>query len=356
MEKRILNYLKRLFVLLLLLSIIPQINADIISLNSGGSNNIVISPDTYIEGFFSCSPYTCTSLGYNCGTWSDNCGGTLDCGTCASGETCTTGTCVATTVTPPGGGGTTPTIQISVEPIEINLKIAIDTAVDQMIKVTNLATSTITVTVSQLGLNDVVILNTTPLTLEASETKEIKARFVAPSEPQIITGKIIIGGKIILVSLNIQEKLLLFDSNIVVLNKDYQVKQGKKLLTEVTLIPMGDENRLDVTLNYIIKDYNDKIYLTKSETLLVEKKIDFKRNFDTGMLPLGAYIIGLELIYPNGIATSSAHFDIVEEAPEGKFIFYIISLIFLVLISITIIYIIRSVREKRFQHTSEPNN
>ncbi|MCK5043684.1 hypothetical protein KAR52_01615 [Candidatus Pacearchaeota archaeon] len=353
MEKRILNYSKRLFVLLLILSFLPQINADVISLNSGGSGNIVISPDTYIEGFFSCSPHTCTSLGYSCGTWSDGCGGTIYCGACASGETCPAGTCVTTAVTPPSGGPTTPTVQISVEPTEISLKLAINTAKDQIIKVKNLGTSTITVSVSQIGLSDLVILNVTSLTLGAGETKEVKARFVAPSAPGIFTGKIVINGKTILVSLNVQTKLLLFDSNIVVLNKDYQVAQGKKLLTEVTLIPMGDEDRLDVTLNYVIKDYNEKVYLTKSETLLVEKKMDFKRNFDTGMLPFGAYIVGLELIYPNGIATSSAHFDIVEEAPEGRFVFYIISLIFIVLISIILVIILRKVRKKKSEQTSQ---
>ena len=348
MKKRILNYVKGLFILLLILIIFPQISADVISLNSGGSNNIVISPDTYIEGFFSCSPYTCAGLGYNCGTWSDNCGGTIDCGTCASDYTCTSGVCVATP-SDDGGGGSTPTVQISVEPTEINLKMAINTAIDKTIKIKNLESNQITVIIFQQGLTNMVILNTTTLTLNAGETKEINARFVAPGEAGIITGKIIIDGKIIPVSLNIQTKLLLFDSNIVVLNRDYQVEQGRELLTKVTLIPMGDENRLDVTLNYIIKDYNDKIYLTKSETLLVEKKMSFKRNFDTGMLPLGAYVVGLELIYPNGIATSSAHFDIVEEAPEGRFIFYIISLIFLILIAIVIIFIIRRIREKKFQ-------
>jgi hypothetical protein len=42
----------------------------------------------------SCTPATCTSLGYTCGPAGDGCGGTLDCGTCTTGcEVC-------------GGGGT----------------------------------------------------------------------------------------------------------------------------------------------------------------------------------------------------------------------------------------------------------
>jgi hypothetical protein len=39
-----------------------------------------------------CVPGTCSGLGYNCGTHSDGCGGTVNCGTCSSG-TCYNGQC-----------------------------------------------------------------------------------------------------------------------------------------------------------------------------------------------------------------------------------------------------------------------
>src|SRR3989442_7126848 len=43
----------------------------------------------------SCTPTTCSSLGFNCGSASDGCGGTLSCGTCGSGQTCTNNVCVS---------------------------------------------------------------------------------------------------------------------------------------------------------------------------------------------------------------------------------------------------------------------
>jgi len=49
-----------------------------------------------------CTPKTCSALNFGCGSQSDGCGGTLDCGTCASGKTCSAGVCV---VTGSGGGG-----------------------------------------------------------------------------------------------------------------------------------------------------------------------------------------------------------------------------------------------------------
>lgn len=36
----------------------------------------------------SCQPSTCVSQGYECGTWSDGCGGPLSCGSCSSGNSC----------------------------------------------------------------------------------------------------------------------------------------------------------------------------------------------------------------------------------------------------------------------------
>lgn len=48
----------------------------------------------------SCVPATCSSLGKECGTWSDKCNGNLDCGTCSGGNSCTVnGQCLQSTDT-----------------------------------------------------------------------------------------------------------------------------------------------------------------------------------------------------------------------------------------------------------------
>ena len=38
--------------------------------------------------FTSCTPFTCSDVGYNCGNPGNGCGGVLHCGTCPSGQTC----------------------------------------------------------------------------------------------------------------------------------------------------------------------------------------------------------------------------------------------------------------------------
>jgi hypothetical protein len=47
--------------------------------------------------------------------------------------------------------------------------------------------------------------------------------------------------------------------------------------------------------------------------MLIEEQKSFVKRFATQNLPVGNYILGLELDYPNGLATSSSHFEVVGE-------------------------------------------
>lgn len=340
-----------LFCVLFVFMIFPFINADVISLNSGGSDNVIVNPHEQIEGFFSCVPFTCGQLGYECSTWSDGCGRTLNCGTCASGFTCDGGTCVESGGGgggAGGGGGGAAGYSLTIEPTNFDINLAVNTTIEETISVTSHESNQITLGISETNLDQHLILGTDSLVLDPGETEQFKVTFVAGSQPGIYTGLIILGGHVITISLNVQTKLLLFDSNIVVLNDNYQVPQGDRLRTQVTLIPLGDDARLDVTLNYVIKDYQGNIYLTRSETLLVDSRIDLKRNFGTGSLPLGQYVVGLELIYPNGVAPSSAHFEVVEGRGLGfgRLILFLVILIIIVMI-ILVIFLLRRERDKR---------
>lgn len=322
-EKSI-NFLSTFF-LVLLIFFSKTISADVISVNSGGNEEIVLNPDKYIEGFFSGIPGAAEEEEEE----EEGGGGG-------------------------GGGGGTPSVNIETDPEEFNIDIIINTNIEKTIKVTNLGRSTVTVGVTQQNLDEKVILGNTSLTISPGQSVELNVIFVAPGEPDVYTGQIIIGNVAVLVTLNVRTKLLLFDSNIVVLNENFEVQKEGTLKTIVTLIPMGDPERLDVNLEFKIKDYSGKVYLTKSETLLIEEQIKLNRNFDIGNLPLGDYIIALKLTYPNGVAPSSAHFKVIERAPVeiiGKFILFLIILILLIAITIIIILIMRKLREKKEQQS-----
>lgn len=350
-----------LFFTIFFINFIPNISADIVSVNSGGSEQIIVNPDIYIEGFYSggfCGDGIIDiALGEQCDNGAAN-------GACAAtcSTSCTTNSCE---VTPPGGGpgggggggggGAAITQNLAISPNVFDVTLAVNTNLQQTITVTNLGGYTTTVTVSKSMFDenanpiDMIILDATSFTLNAGESRDIGVIFVALNDTGIFTGNIRVGNVDIPVTINVKTKLLLFDSNIVVLNKDYIVVKGDDLKTRVTLIPIGEKERLDVTLDYTIRDYSGKVYLTQKETMLIEKKINFDRNFGTGSLPIGRYVVGLQLKYPNGVAPSSAHFEVVTRTPVtfGQIVLWLIILI--IIIAIIIIIIIVYKRRKKEQ-------
>lgn len=352
---------KIVLIVILLFAILFQfVNADIISLNSGGSDEIIVNPSKYIEDFF--SGEAGVQVLSVCGngileTPYEDC----DDGNTVEGDGCSS-TCREEGGGGGGGGGqiVTPSgIFLRIDPREIRRNMLINTNIEETIGITNLNSTRINFSVNSSGFNpDLIVsfwdtrnrvwVNSFTLFMNGNEIYELRVRFSAPSEMGLYNGSIYIDKARVPVRLNVQEKLLLFDSNIIVLNKDYLVPQGEKLRTSVTLIPIGDKERLDVTLNYVIKDYDNKVYLTRSETVLVEEQVNFKRSFDTGVLPLGPYIVGLELIYPNGVAPSSAHFEVIEGRQStlfGRLVFFLINLILIILIIIILLIIWRTIKQ-----------
>ncbi len=364
-----------LFVLVVLIFVavfqLNEINADVVSLNSGGGTGIVINPDTYLEGFFSGEPEILSSCGNGIlEAPYEEC----DDGNYVSGDGCSA-TCQIEGGGGGGGGGTTPQIPgepyIRIDPLEIRRAMLINTNIEETIGITNLdlQDSTNFSIYSEDFDPDLIVnfwdeernrwVDSFDLYLSAGEIHELRIRFSAPNNTGRYNGIIFIDGLNVTVSLNVQEKLLLFDSNIIVLNKDYLVSQGERLRTSVTLIPIGDKERMDVTLNYVIKDYDGKVYLTRSETVLIDNQVNFKRNFDTGVLPLGQYIVGLELIYPNGVAPSSAHFEVVlggQSTLFGRLVFFLVNSILIILILIILLIIwraIKRIQEKKKKDSEE---
>ncbi|MFA5070991.1 MAG: hypothetical protein WC511_01305 [Candidatus Pacearchaeota archaeon] len=324
---------------------------DLISVNSGGDLQLCIDSgegfDLCFAGGTVCVPASCLSLGYECGTVTDGCGITLNCGSCSSGFVCSSGNCVAESGG--GGGGTTTTSTISVTPNSFNLIMLNGTYRDGIIEIKNSGTSSQTLAISKTDSNGIVSLENFSVTVPAGATRNINIKILAPIVEGNYFATIRIGTQTVSVNVTSKSKFLLFDSNIVILNPNYKVMQSDLLKTKVELTPMGDKERMDVTLNYVIADAAGQVYLTQSETVLVEDKLTIYRNFGTGMLPLGDYIVGLELIYPNGVAPSSARFKVIENIPANYIFLIPFVLMAGILIDIILIIVILARIRKRKQ-------
>ena len=237
-----------------------------------------------------------------------------------------------------GGGGVAADTEISFEPSELNFNLALGRTKEVEILVTNLGDTPKDVSFSQTNLNGIVIFDQSTVEFAPGESKEIIVRFVAPSETGVYAGKLLIEGNELLTTINVRSSELLFDAMVVVPEDFKKVNSGRKLSTQVTLIPMGDTGEgVDVTLNYVIKDFEGNVYFIESETIFITDQESFKKDFNTNNLVNGNYLVSLELVYPDGIATSSSHFSIVDRTVSlGKEIIILTGLILVVLVVLII--------------------
>lgn len=326
------------FSCLFIVSFSNLISADVISINSGGSTEFVVTTDKYIDSFFFGIP-DAVILGCTDPTANNyNPSATQDDGSCTFDGDTGGG----------GGGGAVPSLDITVTPSwdpNSGIKIPVDTTREENITVTNNGDSTVTVSISHTFGDHLTVLDSQgTLTIEPGESEIFNLLFLGLSEPGVVPGSITVGDRTILTSLDISTVLLLFDSLITVLNPNITVFQGEELNTLINLIPMGDPARLDVTMEFEIRDFDGNVYSTSSDTVLIESQMSVLRDFETGNLPVGDYIIALDLVYPNGIAPSSAHFIVKErEIPPiiGDIILFLIIVILVLAIIIIIILILR---------------
>ncbi|MGC9310018.1 MAG: hypothetical protein ACP5D2_04975, partial [Candidatus Nanoarchaeia archaeon] len=237
-----------------------------------------------------------------------------------------------------GGGGGAVSIPVvggvELDVSELVLNMVLNSHAERVIKITNLGDAK-TLSLGNTNLDGIVLFEKEQIEIGANETKELRVVFVAPDETGVRTGKILIGGHEILITINTESKLLLFDAMISI--SDKEILEGSTLDSQVTLLPMGEEPRLDVYLTYYIKDFSGNTHLLEEDTILVEAEKSFKRRFDTSKLEPGRYVLGLELKYPNGVATSSSNFEIVEGNIFLKYI--IIGGILFVIIGLILLFI-----------------
>ncbi len=85
-----------------------------VCVDAAGNGTCCPAPSRCLGNGVCCTPTTCVAQGVTCGTISDNCGGTLECGTCGDDQTCHQGSCCTPTCQgdscgeglPDGCGGT----------------------------------------------------------------------------------------------------------------------------------------------------------------------------------------------------------------------------------------------------------
>ena len=275
-----------------------------------------------------------------------------DCG-CDSGYTCTAGTCVAdevattTSVDSGSGGGGGGAAGVSddfrIDENNFNLNIILGDSKTRGFNILNLQNKNFSVDITVEGLEDYITIQDSVL-LNSLEEKNIQFEIACPDEIGIYTGKIILRSsktrKEILIAINTQSKETLFDVSVTVLEQTLEKEDN--LRAQITLIPVGEKG-VDVSIKYLIKDFNGKVYFENSETFYVDGQMSYVKEFKVNDLDYDSYVLGVEMVYIGGFATASSQFKVVEEKflkgvkLSNQMVFIIaIGIIILLIIIITI--------------------
>lgn len=257
-----------------------------------------------------------------------------------------------------GGGGvssnsTTPLpdgVSIVVVPDDLSITTVSGTFIEREMTVANTGTVPVTLSVSIEGeVADVIGVDDSSLSLNPGEQKTITLSINAP-EAGLLTGNIVFGtgsavAAVVPVVINIQSDNFLFDVSLSILNK--LIKRGGVVVAQIDLLQVGPQDKkIDVTANYIIKDYFGRVFFESTETFFVEDQKSFTKEFPTKdlNLPPQKYILGMELLYPGAFATSSAQFEVEGSLFNFNGIYPIIFLflVFAIITFVVIVWVIKS--------------
>ena len=245
-------------------------------------------------------------------------------------------------VTPPGRGGriiVKKDFYVSRETIFITLKQGETKSESFLIR--NIGNTRIEINLENPKLADFIKISETEFYLNADESKVIILDFLARENtiPDLYMGKIIIKGdgieKEVLIAIEVETKKPLFDVKVEIPRKFLYVIPGEELFAEIELYNLGGTGRIDVNLEYFIKDDEESIIVSEQETLAVETRTNFIKKFEIPEdIKFGKYIFYVKVTYDEEVASASAWFSV------GKKPFFTLKNILIIGIILVIILII----------------
>ena len=153
--------------------------------------------------------------------------------------------------------------------------------------------------------------------LKPGEEKSIKIVFRASENeiPEIYPGRIFIKGpsqqKEVITVVEVDSAQALFDVAVNVIPESKRVLPGEEVRLDVTLVNIRGFGRVDVNVEYFIKDLLGNVVSTEHETLAVETQAKFTRAIlaPSDLLP-GTYVAFVKATYGDSVGVGSDLFDI----------------------------------------------
>ncbi|MBI4163257.1 MAG: right-handed parallel beta-helix repeat-containing protein, partial [Candidatus Aenigmarchaeota archaeon] len=172
--------------------------------------------------------------------------------------------------------------------------------------------------ISVVGDSNLVFLDTSRISLNSGEGYEIKGKIVTTDSqvPGVYTSKIkvLAGGteKVINLIVEVSSKKALFDVRLDISPDQRSIGIGSSEISpQITMINIGDLEKVDVVLRYAIKDSQNKVVSETIETKGIEKQLSFTRDIQlpTDLIP-DSYVAYVEVTYNGAVAVASQLFRI----------------------------------------------
>jgi len=337
-----------IFVIIIGVALFSFASADVISVNSGGYENLIVDNND-VDVFFSSSESSNATVVASpvCGNGVLETGEGCDDGNILSSDGCSASCVVEVAGTPAGGGSSggaatsvetvelISTLDLSAVPESLNLPATVGIQTSAKLSLINSGNKELILNWSVVALDDMINFDENKFTLNPGETRILEF-FVMPNKSGIHSGKFVFADESgifeVPIILNTNSELTLFDIKLDISEDMRVIFTGERVVAQISLIQMGLQSDVDVAMNYVIKDFSGRTYLTQTETIKANKEKSYSHVFETGELPPGDYIVGSEVIYAGGVATASSQFRVASEELFPWWILIIVMVAVLVII------------------------
>jgi hypothetical protein len=252
------------------------------------------------------------------------------------------------TTTPSGVSGAT---GLKAEPESFNIKKTVWIFDRRKIALSNLGSGELEVEVEVVGLEDIISFDDDKFVMGAREEREFVFDVDVPEKPGIYVGKLIFKSAsdelIVPFILNAGSEKSLFDIGVDIPDEYRHIDEGDKLKAQITLLQAALQEQMDVTLDYVIKDYDGGIYLKESETVAVFEQKSYLKEFQVQDFEKGTYVLGATVTYSGGVATASSQFTVEKASLISGEVDYMMVGILVVLVAVFVFLVILITRYKK---------
>ena len=189
-------------------------------------------------------------------------------------------------------------------------------------------------------LNNVLRLDEKNFNIEGGKSKTIEFSAYAYEDIPLGTyiGKILVSGagkeQEILVAVEVNPKISLFDVKVTLLDTEKEVYPGDEINFKVEIYNLGETGRIDAELDFVILDADKNELKRQRQTVAVETRASliYSLKVPDDISP-GDYLLHIDVNYPGGIARTSEWFEIKRKPGSVVFILSLLLIIAIILLS-----------------------